>query len=601
MIHHPMPLLRAVALMGLTLVVAGCSPAQKEPVPERYANVGLRPLPAYLRGTVLEMADLGNTEAYPVSGYGLVVNLAGTGGNAGLPTSVREYMLDEMSRRGFGRLTGDDRYAKLKPERILDDPQKTTAVVTAEALIPPGARKSQRIDLLVRALPDTETSSLARGRLYRTALRIRGADPMMPRGSVNIYAIGEGDVFVNPALLMADTPAASGTAQASLRAGTVLGNTFVSENRPLWLRLRVPELRLARGIEGRVRLQFPKTEDDSVPRAQARDEGMLDLIVPMSFDGDWEHFAGVVMHLFLNATAEFASAKAMELTAEAVKPGAPLMDISYCWEGLGKPALQYLPPLYQHPAPDVAYAAARAGAFLGDSLAQQRLLEIAQQEGNPFQLAAVKSLGGLPTTPRIERLLGRLLDSSNTLARVEAYRILCRYPQQSRINSQNVRGSFLLDTVPSEGPPLVYASRVGMPRLVIFGKRPEVRLPIMFTALESALTISSPEDGRQVLKIYYRGKDVAAPVSALSNPDLRELVWRLGGGSDDGLRFSYADVVGVVQKLSERRDVAAAFVLQEMPRVRGVVDEAPVIPVRSIPTTGQAPPADEPSIGVRPQ
>src|SRR5205814_1658827 len=110
------------------------------------------------------------------------------------------------------------------------------------------------------------------------------------------------------------------------------------------------------------------------------------------------------------------------LAAEAVKPGAPLMDISYCWEGIGEESLPVVQKLYTNASADVAFAAARAGAFIGDSSADETMQEIARNDSNPFQLNAVKVLGALPTSPRVDRMLGALLATKNALVRVEAYR-----------------------------------------------------------------------------------------------------------------------------------------------------------------------------------
>jgi len=74
-------------------------------------------------------------------------------------------------------------------------------------------------------------------------------------------------------------------------------------------------------------------------------------------------FCRLVRHLFLNGSPEFAALKAKQLADEAVKPNALLQDISFCWEGLGKVAMPYVSPLLSNSSPDVAFAAARAGAF----------------------------------------------------------------------------------------------------------------------------------------------------------------------------------------------------------------------------------------------
>jgi len=584
--------------MGLLLGLAGC---ESDPKPKRAASgyVVMDPranVPVYLHDTIFHLADVLNKDPYPVSGYGLVVGLPGTGGNIGVPATVREYMLDEMFRHGVGVVSGDERNARVKPEMMLED--LGSSLVTVIGYIPPGARKGQPIDLRVEALPDTTTTSLARGRLWRTNLRINGANPMNPRGNVNIYAFGQGNVFVNPAHAIATTQA-SGTVRASLRSGTVLGGGAVLEDRTLMLRLRQPQLSLARAMQERVRLAFPKTDDDPALKAQARDEGIVDLIVPLSFNGDWEHYIEVVNHLFLDATTGFASAKAQQLVVAAERPDAPLMNISYAWEGLGKPALDYIPKLYAHRSPDVSFAAVRAGACLGDYAAQEAVLAIAKNAKHPFQLNAVRLLGALAFTPRTQTMLAQLLDSDNTLVRIEAYRILTARQDQTRVQSQVVANSFILDLVPSSGPPLVYASRLGTPRIAIFGRSTALNVPIMFSAFNSRLTISSDEGNHSRVTVAYSGTNTRKlAVAELKSPDVRELVFRLGGGvaaedEEAALRFSYADVVGVLQAMSDRRDMSAAFVMQDLPRVRDTINDAKVIPDKGTPPAATA---DEPRV-----
>ena len=64
-------------------------------------------VPPFLAGTIYEFANLENIDPYPVSGYGLTVGLANTGGNVGVPATVRDYMLDEMFKHRIGLNSGD--------------------------------------------------------------------------------------------------------------------------------------------------------------------------------------------------------------------------------------------------------------------------------------------------------------------------------------------------------------------------------------------------------------------------------------------------------------------------------------------------------------
>src|SRR6202030_1908857 len=111
----------------------------------------------------------------------------------------------------------------------------------------------------------------------------------------------------------------------------------------------------SRSIEARINDVF---HQDKV--CTAYDEGYCQLWVPQQYHEDWEHFAKVVQHIYLRGDSEaFALAKAKQLVLEARKPGAPLQDISYCWEGLGNFALPELAPLLVDAPDDIRFAAAR--------------------------------------------------------------------------------------------------------------------------------------------------------------------------------------------------------------------------------------------------
>jgi flagellar basal body P-ring protein FlgI len=577
-------LARAAVLGGILVTAAGCpKPQVKKGLQVRYPDRGQKQgVPDVFKGSVLELADLEGTEPLAVSGWGLVVNLRGTGDSTA-STAVREYMINEMVRHGFGT-TFVPGYKNMRPEEMLR--QSSVAIVRVDGLIPPGARVGQTSDALVSVVEGNNTSSLAHGTLYQTDLRIDGADAMKPTGKVTTYArVGQGQIFVNPVYAVKGTDAGqSSDARASLRYGVVLDATRSMLDRALILRVRRPQYSMSRAIETAVNTRF---QNEDMRTARAQDEAIIELLVPKSFNGDWEHFAGVVTHLFLNNSSAFVVTKARQLAEAAVKPDAPLMDISYAWEALGPGALEYVQPLMTNPSPAVAYAAARAAAFLGDVSAQQALVEIARQAGNPFQINAVQALGALPDSPAVSSLLRQLLDTDQTLVRIEAYKVLARH-KSPLLFSKVIGEKFVLDFVPCDGPPLVYASRSGIPRIAIFGTRARVPLPLTFTTMDRRLSLSSNAGHSDILTLFYRS-DTAPPVQQLSRPDLGEIVARLGGEGAPGEKrfdFSYGDIVGILQGLSsadkivssyQQRPVSVAFVLQEMPASADPLNSAPVI------------------------
>ena len=84
------------------------------------------------------------------------------------------------------------------------------------------------------------------------------------------------------------------------------------------------------------------------------------------------------------------------------------------------------------------------------------------------------------------------------MVRIEAYKILARNKRPLRLHQLDRPGERPGRTRSSPwtwwtatAPPIIYASRQGKPRIAVIGKMPDVRLPVMFSALDNRLTISS--------------------------------------------------------------------------------------------------------------
>ncbi|MEO6434937.1 MAG: flagellar basal body P-ring protein FlgI [Tepidisphaeraceae bacterium] len=642
-------LLAACAALALGAgLMQGCSNKKKDgprvKLPDRYTTLPPRKVPAFLKDTILEKCDLINTEPFLVSGYSVVVNLDNTG-DGDAPNRVRDYIVKEMFKHKWGSaLSGINMPA---PEQALRDPR--VAIVQVDGYLPPGIRQGQPFDIQVSALPESNTTSLAHGELFTTDLRIMGANPTDPGGSVNVFARASGPIVVNPAYALNASPAsgapgkatgarsASGkpapaesapgkpaladatqpdpAARRSLRYGIVMNGARSIHDRAIGLRIREPNLRLSRYIEDRVDNRLQEIKPDVI--ADAQDEAIVNLYVPAGLNGDWEHFAQLVRHLYLNRSPEFAAAKAKQLADEAVKPEAPLLDISYCWEGLGKIALPVIREreLMTHASEDVAYAAARAAAFLGDPTAPMALVKMAQMTGHRFQVNAVQVLGSLPSSPEINELLRPLLNSAETLVRLEAYKVLADNGDNSVFTKPVLggpeEGGFILDIVQSDGPPVIYASRRGTPRIAVIGNRTAINLPITFSALDKRLMIASDLNNRN-LTIYYRPQmppggprtrdqaDMLQPVVVASRPDVAEVIARLAGeGAEDALpgralRFNYGEILAILSNMTSAQQlsalaggtrVPASFIMQELPQVQDSIYNAPVIGDQGRPQT----------------
>ena len=554
------PKLLTPILLAAMLLAAGCTRTlPPRAVTPRYPQLPAKDVPPFLQGTILERVDLAHTEYARVSGYGLVVNLDGTGDGTA-PNAIRQYIIKEMERKGYGmRDAAFNRV--ISPEQVLADPR--TAIVRVDGFVPPGARRGQRFDIQVSALDGSQTSSLAGGSLYTTQLQ-----PLTPFGEtsvgpeVDVIARAQGQIFVNPAYALQSAPSptanplmtsAERSNAESVRYGICMDGGLLMRDRPLALRLRQPSRSVARMIQARLQEQF---QDKGI--SEAKDEGLVYVRVPTQYGDDWEHAAGVIGHIFFSTNTGFVAAKAKQLADLAVAPDAPLMDISYCWEALGPNALPFYASLMGNGSPQISFAAARAAAFVGDRSAQDVLIAMARQGGHPFRLNAVQTLAALPPSPAVDQLLRTLLNSNETLVRVAAYRGLVDNADPAII-SHPIGEKFMLDVVPSDGPPLVYATSRGIPRIAVFGRSTELKTPIAYGVMDDRLTVTSDPNGGAALTIYSRPMHTA-PVVIRSNPDLAEFIARLGGMGPEhqpALELNYGQIVAMLQDLGGRQRMVA--------------------------------------------
>ena len=596
----------AALVVGALALAVGCTQQvqQKKDVVRYIPTAHPTNLPPYMVGSLYDRTLVLNNEPYNVSAFSLVGQLRGTG-SCVAPPSVRSYMIKELARRGFGDPLVPI-YGQIQPNEVLADPNY--AIVRVDGQIPPGARKGDWFDVRVSTLPGSPTRSLAHGVLFETELKNNGADKENPVGAINVLARCKGPILVNPAYALTDGTNPTGPARTSLRTGIVMWNGKVEQDRPIFLQLRDPQRSTARLIENRLWDCF---HDFSV--AAAQDEGIVSLYVPRSYHGDWQHFIGVVQHLYLNTSPEFNARKAKELVVEAHKPDALLEDISYCWEGLGKDALPFILPLLTDDQPEVAYAAAHAAVFIGDNTgaAEQRLIQMAQTTNHPFRLSAVQTLGMLPSSAALNNRIRDLLSSDEAMVRIEAYRVLAQNGDNSVFtkfispSNDPENEKFALDIVESDAPPIIYASRQGAPRIAVIGKTPTIQLPVMYSAMDNRLTISSIGKENYVT-IAFRDPLRRDLVKVLSLPTATELIARLGGAGargEDHMNFAYGEVLAILEALSESHELTAddgsghtwgtAFVLQDLQRARDITREAaPIVePTSPAPDFSQLAPA----------
>jgi hypothetical protein len=545
-----------VVVVGVAacLVVAslvGC--AQRRAPRLRGEDVGIaKDVAPILQGTVGAQASLSGLDPVYVTGYGVVVGLAGTG-STDVPLGVRAHLEDEMRRLGVG--SGNGPLADITPWEVLAD--RNTCVVLVQGLMPPAAPDGEVFDLRVETLPGTAATSLEGGILYTTNLYQGVAIPNGP--AVRPVATARGEVFINPFEDPAKDPIEEGGSPRTV--GRVLGGGTVSSPFLPILILDTPSHSRARSIAAAVNSRFPRGPDREVA-AYGINEETIELHVPGEYRGRADDFFQLVLHLRVDRTFPDEWARRY---AEALKEQPELSaDLSWCLRAVGEVALPSVRPLYSYPEMAPRMAALETGAWLGDPLTRSHLEAIALDGPIGFRAPAVRLLAKLPTDPRVTRFLLDMVDSSDVEMRVAAYETLDEMGDPV-IRRRVFGNKFRLDVVPSSEP-MVYVRQQEEPRIVLFGDL-ELMDPAFVYAWDGRLIVVR-ESGSSEARLMYRDYRRAEVVEEETGSSLWELLTFLAHkptpeSLKPGLNFTYSEAVGAVYEMIEAGGVDATFVPEE--------------------------------------
>lgn len=561
---------RLVGLLALLLaaVVAlpGCESTEEAPTPA--APAAAFSGDPYLRGTIGSLAKLRNYEPTLVSGYGLVVDLPNTG-SPDAPAFIRQWLLNEMRKQGVGSAQYGAK--QMSPQQLLASP--TTTVVEIEGLIPPGATKGNRFDLLVRALPeDTQTTSLQGGRLWTADLAVGGANRQLRF----MHPVGKarGAIYVNP-FASTDTP----QEQYELhRDALVIAGGVVSAERPLQLTLNQPSWQRSRLVADRINERFPARNGDRTLTAVAKTDLLIEINVPRRFGDNPEHLLSLIRYMFVQRAPGFTAAKAEQLGNTLVERPDQAAIVGYAWEALGKTALPGLRKHYQNKSEIVRLTALDAGVRLGDNLAVQPLVAELENADSQTRARIATMLGRLPANLSANRTVVSLLNDIDPMVRVAAYEALAS--TNDPVIQRTVIGGvddpkFIFDLVPANDS-MLFIDQTNFPRLAIFNKSTNIKSPSLAGVWNNQLMVRVAEESNKPMEVYYQAPGTAKGFTYKLYPTLANFVFLLGHETTvenptDGLDLSYSEVVNALYELRQKGHLAADLEVRLSPLAKAVV------------------------------
>jgi hypothetical protein len=583
-----------IAIVLTALLLPACDGFRKKPGPEPMPAARSQVADALLTdGTVGAEALLANVDTQPLRGFGLVVGLGGRG-SSDCPSIIREYLIEVMSKELASQ--GGEHRNQPAPGELIDSPD--TAVVEVTGVVPAGARKGARFDVVVRAVAGTSTQSLEGGLLLHTPLRYfdRAATG---RGMVQGAELADatGPIFISP-------DSADLKASGDPRLGVILGGGRAFEARPYRLSLVRGNYQLAQTIQRRINERFGQRP----PTAEAISAGVIEVQTPPAYARDPDHFRNVVAQLFLDARPEIMDGRLRKLAARATEPDADLPRIAATWEAAGRAALPFLQPLFLHPRPRVRLLAATPALRL-NALSALPVVGALTAAGEPEdRLLAVRELAECDS-PQTSLHLAPLLSDPDQDVRIAAYEALLQRGNGA-IRSTTFRHvldrsqiNFVLDVIDCAGPPLIFVRRTRLPRVAVFGSTLPVTPPVFYVPDDGAVTIHTV-DGSTDLRVFAKRKKmsdeiVLAPrvpdlIAALAELPLRDDLDRLRG-----IGLTYTRVVRTLADLGRDQTIAARIAL-EGPYARPLPDIAPDRPEGERPEAEATADATPPAATTRP-
>ncbi len=574
--------LSLVGLAPATLMMAGCKTEDKAP--------HVSPLPVFtgpevFHGTVGSLAKVRGYEPIVVSGYGLVVNLPGTG-SAEVPAYLRQKLLNDMRKNEVGSVRAGTE--NLRPSELLNS--LNTSVVAVRGIIPRGATRGTHFDILVTALPQTQTTSLEGGQLWTAELSLGGL--ALSQLSSQILGAGGGPIYINPFQPDKDAD----TAYKLQREGMVVSGGIVTIDKPIELVLNQPSWQRSRIIADRINEAFSKGPGDKYDIAIAKTDSLIAINIPMRHRQNPDQFMDLMSQLYTQRGENFEIEQARVLGELVSREPGYAREVSLAWESMGKTVLPTIHSYYGSPVIPIRLAAIRAGMRLQDSGALPPLVATAAAPDPATRRNAARLLAYMPENFTAMQALKRLLDDEDREVRLEAYTALSdmESPVLSRHVLRDDRGDikFILDLVPSTKP-LLYFRQDQLPYIAFFYPNIGFELPMLARLWDGRLMLRGTQ-ADEPISVYYQPPTTTEGQVYRIAPAAANLAMLLGNrptleNTDPGLDLTYSQVVNALYNLQKQGHIKAAMELRVSPLAK-LIAEAGVDQQMMRPETSPTPP-----------
>lgn len=473
-----------------------------------------------------------------VEGVAAINRLPGTGGSVP-PSIFRDQLVDEIKKHEVS-----------DPNQFLERPE--TALVRVQAIIPPGVRRGDPIDLRVISPPQTGATDLHGGWLMDTRLRQQRTGGGMIRKS-DVLVVGTGQVMTRACI------EGGGDANQKLE-GIVLGGGRIQQDRKLGLIIR-PEYKhvktaakLAESINQRFYFYEGRNRGGI---AYPREDEYIEITVHPRYRRNIHRLLHVVSKVVARGESQETQTRLVDLGKRMTEP-TTAAEAALQLEAMGERAIPTLLEAVGNKDPEIRFYAAETLAYLDRTEAIEPL-ESSIADHPAFRHQGLLALEGMDNRTSLDALR-RLMHQPSIETRYGALRSIRRRPDgKASLRPVAVAAGVDFYHVQSEAPPFIAVSLVEKPEIALFG--PEITLQIGdFLRGPGGLVIRPDEEQTDHLRIS-RFRPGADDRRATVPATISGVLAGIGATGGD-----YGDCVSVLRELKRKGVLGCNLAIDPLPK-----------------------------------
>jgi len=534
------------------------------------SQIGEDPADSDTVATIGSKTTVSNTESLEVNGVGLVYQLPGTGSSP--PPGGWRNMLEESLKK-----LKRDQSVSIK--ELLDGPSRTTSLVLVAALVPPGAREGEQIDVQITLPSESRTTSLQGGVLFPVELmttdttgnvrsQLQNGTSSGPSGRLllgNVWAKAKGPLVAGnfvPVDGKSMRQDSDSNGRPTYRAGMIAGGGTVLATRPYHLILNPSDQnsRVAAAIAMRLNTTFHATTDPKQKVAEAKTKELVLLHVPAGYRHNHYRFLLVARQVPYFPIAS-GSLYRQKLEEELMDPSTTL-TAAVKLEALGGDCQRSLKLGLESPSPWVKFAAAEALAYLGVSDGAAGELARLAEDHPALRAKCLTALASLDDAASTDRLVEMLASSDPELRQGAFIALRLADERHPALNATLMNRSYWLHRLAPDAPSAIHLSTTGRSEVLTFGDGVKLRGPVPPMSIGDDFTVSWPA-GQQTARVtrVVKGREDAEVQEVRCEPTIASILGAmasLGGG--------YSEAVELIRKADRAEILVGKLYIDAIPR-----------------------------------